>query len=260
MNLFFFFLALLVAAPAFPQSLLPQSMVTQSMVNAASASKARELLDQTVAALGGDAFRNVQTSRLDGRVYAFRRGGLAGLTQVVQYIRFPDRTREEYGENKDEIFIYNGDMGWSIDINGVKPVPEDEMKARKASGAMRAFHVLRYRLGEEGSLIEYGGREFFENREVEVVRFVDRENRVLTFWLDTSTKLPVRTVWVHRNPETRERIEEIETFANYFTRDGIATPRRIMRLRNGTRVFEAVIRDAQFNMSHPDSLFEPPPT
>jgi len=249
MNFAALLLALLTAAPAF----------SQSAVNPASAAKARELLDQAVAALGGDAFKNVETSRLDGRVYAFRRGGLSGLAQVVQYIRYPDKTREEYGEKKEEIHIYNGDMGWTIDINGVKPVPEGEMKTRKESASMRAFYVLRYRLGEEGSLVEYGGREFWENREVEVVRFVDRDNRVLTFWLDISTKLPVRTIWVHRDPQTRERIEEIETFANYFTRNGISTPRRVMRVRNGTRVFEAVIREAQYNIPHPDSLFQPPP-
>jgi hypothetical protein len=239
---------LMAATQAFSQS-----------VNPASAAKARELLDQAVAALGGDAFKNVETSRLDGRVYVFRRGGLSGLAQVVQYVRFPDQTREEYGEKKEEIHIYSGDMGWSIDINGVKPVPEEELKTRKESASMRAFHVLRYRLDEEGSLVEYGGREFWENREVEVVRFVDRDNRVLTFWLDITTKLPVRTTWIHRDPQTRERIEEIETFANYFTRNGIATPRRMVRLRNGTRVFEAVIREAQYNLQHPDSLFEPPP-
>ncbi len=241
--------ALLVAAPAFAQ--LP--------VNAQSAAKARELLDQTVAALGGDAFRNVKTSRLEGRVYGFRRGDLSGLAQVVQYIRYPDRSREEYGENKEEIQISNGDKGWMIDINGVHPVPEEEMKSRRESASMRAFYILRYRLGEAGSLVEHAGREIWENREVDLVRFVDGENRVLTFWLDTSTRLPARTQWVHRDPKTRERIEEIETFGNYFTRNGIVTPRRIVRLRNGTRVFEAIIREAYYNLPHPDSLFQPPP-
>ena len=249
MNFVVLLLVFLMAAPASAQ--LP--------VNAESAAKARALFDQAVAALGGDAFRDVKTSRLEGRVYAFRRGDLAGLAQVVQYIRFPDQTREEYGEKKEEIHIYNGDMGWSIDINGVKAVPEEDMKSRQESTSMRAFHVLRYRLGEEGSLVEYVSRDILENREVDVVRFVDRENRVLTFSLDGSTHLPVRTVWVHRKPPTRERIEEIESFGNYFTRNGIATPRRIVRLRNGTRVFEAVIREAYYNLPQSDSLFQPPP-
>ena len=249
MNLVVLLLAFVVTAPAFAQ--MP--------VNAASAAKAKELFDRAVEALGGEAFRNVQTSQLEGRVYGFRRGDLSGLAQVVQYIRYPDRSREEYGEKKEEITISNGDKGWTIDINGVKPVPEEEMKTRRESSSMRAFYVLRYRLGEEGSIVEYENRSIWENREVDVVRFVDRENNVLEFSLDSSTALPARTTWVHRDPMTRERIEEVETFGNYFTRNGIATPRRTVRLRNGARVFEAVIREARFNIPHPESLFQPPP-
>ncbi len=236
-----------LAAPAFGQ--LP--------VNPESAAKAQALLDQAVEALGGDAFVNVQTSYLEGRVYGFRRGDLTGLAQVVQYIRYPDQSREEYGEDKEEIHISNGDQGWMIDINGIHPVPEEEMKSRREAASMRAFYVLRYRLGEEGSIVEYVRRDLWENRNVDVVRFVDRENNAMTISLDSLTALPVRATRVYRNPQTRERIEEVETFANYFTRNGIATPRRMMRLRNGIRVFEAVIGEAQYNTPHRDSLFQP---
>jgi hypothetical protein len=249
MKLAYLLLTLVVTAPAFPQ--MP--------VNPESAGKAKALFERAVEALGGDAFLQVQSAQFEGRVFGFRRGDLSGLAQLVQYVRYPDQSREEYGEKKDEIQITNEDKGWMIDINGVHPVPEEEMKSRRESRSMRAFYVLRYRLGEEGSIVEYVSRDVWENREVDVVRFVDRENNVLTFSLESSTALPARTTWVHRDPQTRERIEEVETFGNYFTRDGVATPRRTVRLRNGTRVFEAVIREAQFNVPHPDSLFQPPP-
>jgi len=249
MNFTFLLLALVVTAPAFGQ--MP--------VNPESAAKAEELFERAVEALGGEAFLQVETGQFEGRVYGFRRGDLSGLAQVVQSVRYPDQSREEYGEKKEEIQISSGDQGWMIDINGIHPVPEEEMKSRLEARAMRAFYVLRYRLDEEGSIVEYVGRDIWENREVEVVRFVDKDNDVLTFSLDSSTALPVRTTWVHRDPVTRERIEEVETFGNYFTRGGIATPRRTVRLRNGTRVFEAVIREAHYNVPHPDSLFQPPP-
>ena len=249
MKFFYLLLALLVTAPAFGQ--LP--------VNPESAAKAKELFDRAVQALGGDAFLQVKTAQYGGRVYGFRRGDLSGLAQVVQYVRYPDQSREEYGEKKEEIHITNGDKGWMIDINGVHPVPEEEMKSRRESRSMRAFYVLRYRLGEEGSIVEYVDRDLWENREVDVVRFVDKDNNVLQFALDRSTALPARTTWVHRDPMTRERIEEVETFGNYFTRNGVATPRRTVRLRNGTRVFEAVIQEAHFNIPHAESLFQPPP-
>ena len=239
--------AFFIALPALPQAPARES-----------GTRARELFDQTVSALGGPAFQNLKGSRLEGRIYSFRRGDLAGFAQVVQYVRLPDQSREEYGEDKEEIQISNGDQGWTIDINGVKPLPAEEMKENRGLQSMRAFYILRYRLGEEGSIVESGGRDFWENREVDLVRFIDRENRAVTFSLDRTSHLPLRTVWVRRDPKTRERIEETEVFSNYFTRDGIAAPRRIVRERSGTRIFEAVIQDVLYHLNIPDSLFTPP--
>ena len=227
-------------------------------VNAESAAKAQELFEQAVGALGGTAFRDAKSSRLEGRIYGFRQGGLAGMAQAVQYVRFPDQVRQEYGRNKEEIQIFNGDKGWTVDINGAKPLTDEETKAHRETESLSAFHILRYRLGEEGSIVEYAGRDFWENREVDLVRFIDGENRAVTFWLDRASHLPVRTVRVRRDPKTRERIEETEYLSNYFTRNGIATPRRIVRERNGTRIFEAVIQEVQYNLPFQDSLFQPP--
>lgn len=241
--------ALLLAVPAAAQA---------PAVNAESAAKAKELFEQAVEALGGAAFRDLKTARLEGRLYGFRQGGLTGMAQAVQYTRYPDQVRQEYGRNKEEVRIISGDKGWTIDINGVKPLTEEEMKAHRETESMSAFHILRLRLGEEGSLVEYAGREFLDNREVDLVRFIDGENRAVTFWLDRTSHLPVRSVRVFRNPQTRERIEETELFSNYFTRNGVVSPRRMVRERNGTRVFEAVIQEVYYNLPFQDSLFTPP--
>ena len=239
--------ALFIVVPALPQA--PAGEPEK---------KARELLGQTVTALGGPAFRNLKTSRIEGRIYAFRRGGLSGLAQVVEYVRYPDKQREEYGKGKEEIQIVNGDKGWTLDIHGAKPLSAQEMKEYRETESMHGFYILRYRLGEEGSTVEYGGRDLWENREVDAVRFIDAENRTVTFSLDRLTHLPVRVVWVRRDPQTRERIEETEIFSNYLTSNGVTAARHIMRLRNGNRIFEAFIRGVRYNMEFPDSLFTPP--
>ena len=73
-----------------------------------------------------------------------------------------------------------------------------------------------------------------------------------------STHLPARVVWVRRDPQTRERIEETEIFSNYLASNGVTAARHIMRLRDGNRIFEAFIREVRYNMEFPDSLFTPP--
>ena len=240
-------LAFLAAVPGSPRA-----------QTAESTRKAEELFRQAVAAQGGDACPNLKTSRREGRLYAFQRENLSGFAPVVEYVRYPDKQREEYGKDKDTIQIVSGDKGWTIDIHGAKAMTADEIKQYQEVESMGAFHILRYRLGEDSSVVESGGRDLWDNREVDLVRFIDGQNRTATFSLDRSTHLPVRMVWMRRDPKTRERVEEMEIFSNYSTVSGIAAPRHILRQRNGERVYEAFLQDIRFNLDLPDSLFVPP--
>lgn len=221
-------------------------------------SQARNLLQQAVVALGGDAFRNLQTRRIEGKLYSFSRGGLSGLADVVEYIRYPDKRREEYGKDKETVVIINGQQGWTVDIHGVKAASAEEMKDYWEAESMSAFYILRYRLDEPGSTLEYGGRDLWEHREVDRVRFIDAENRTATFFLDPQTHLPLRVAWARRDPQTRERMEEVEILFNYFTQQGVTAPRYVSRERNGTRIYEAFIREIQYNLGLADSLFTAP--
>lgn len=245
-----FVLLLLFLIPAAPAILPGQT--------GESARKAKELLDQAVAALGGDAFLSVKTARMEGRLYGFKQDSLSGLARVVEQVRYPDKRREEYGKDKDEIQIVNGDKGWTVDIHGAKALSAEEMKKYWEAESMSAFYILRYRLGEEGSTLESAGKDLWDFREVDLVRFIDGQNRTATFSLDRSSHLPLRVVWMHRDSKTRERIEETEILSNYFTSQGITAPRHILRQRNGSKIFEAFIQEGSYNIDLPDSLFTAP--
>ncbi len=217
--------------------------------------RARALFDQAIEALGDEAFLNLKSEKMEGRVYSFRRDQLTGLSTFVAYTRYPDQQREEYGKNKETIMVYSEGQGWEIDIHGAKPVPEEEMNTHLERESMSAFHILRYRLGEPGILLEYAGRDFLGAQAVDVVNFIDADNRVATFYLDRLTHLPARVVWVRRDQKTRERIEEEEFLSNYFTGQGITAPRHMMRQRYGRRIFEAFVQKVYYNLPLPDSLF-----
>lgn len=217
----------------------------------------RALLEQAVAALGGDAFIKLKSEKLEGRVYAFRHENLSGLGVVTEYIRHPDRQRDEFGKKKEEIEIISGDQGWQIDWRGVKPMPPEELRAQKERRAMGTLHILRYRLQEPGADVQYAGRDLLDNREVDLVNFTDAGNRIATIALDRVSHLPLRRVWVHRDAKTNQRVEETEILSNYSNVQGVAAPRHIMRSQDGRKVFEAFIQTVQYNIEMPDSLFVP---
>ena len=248
MKTVFWMLLLAVTASAASPAMSPAQALEKSR-------QARALLDQAIEALGGEAFLNLKSEKMEGRVYSFRRDQLTGLATFVSYTRYPDQQREEYGKNKETIMVYSGDQGWEIDIHGVKPVPEEEMEFRRERRSMGAFYILRYRLQEPGILLEYAGRDLLGTQAVDVVNFIDADNRVATFYLDRLTHLPVRVTWIRRDPKTRQRIEEEEILSNYFTGQGVTAPRQITRQRHGAKIFEAFVQKVYYNLPLPDSLF-----
>jgi hypothetical protein len=60
------------------------------------------------------------------------------------------------------------------------------------------------------------------NVAVEIVDITDADNRTTTVYFNQITKLPVRQVFQHRDPETREVDEEVTVFSKY--REVAGTP------------------------------------
>src|SRR5580700_6087590 len=108
----------------------------QEMLPDQSAAKARQLLQQVITALGGQAYLNVRDTQCDGRVAQFGTAGtLMGFTLFRDLWLLPDKNRVEYiskGEHtilgflmgSDELLIthggamitiYSGNEGWSLD-------------------------------------------------------------------------------------------------------------------------------------------------
>ena len=223
-----------------------------------SSARARALLDQAIAALGGEAFLHLKTQKTEGRVYLFRRNALAGFTTVTEYVLYPDQERREYGKEQDEAEIVSGNKGWKISPHGVLPFPLREVQRHRQQQSMSAFRILRYRLREEGSILEYAGRDLLNNRQVDLVNFIDRDNRTASIALDSSTHLPLQVLRATRDPQNGQRIEDREILSNYSEKQGITAPRHILRMEGGTKVFESFIRDVQYNEELSDLLFIPP--
>lgn len=237
------------------RALLPQNPDT--MLPEQSAAKARELIAAAIQALGGDAYLKVRDITRTGRLAQFSsQGELAGYIGFVDYYKLPDKNRTEYSKKRNIIDVFNGDKGWSLDREGVQETPVAGT-ARFQEGLMKDVdHFFRYRLGkEEGLSLRYGGSDILELKQVDWIVVQDSERRVMRIALDRSTRLPARAVYVTRDPETRNRMEETELFANYHSFQGIMTPKQITRERNGRPVYQAFFESVRYNSGLDDFFF-----
>jgi len=231
------------------------------------AERGARVVQQALAALGGDAFLNMRDRVESGRAYSFYRARLAGLARMKIYSRYltrPEppvagyfglRVRQAFGKNEDvaAVFLEDG-TGWDINYRGARPIPAEEGKRFQETQLRNVLYILRMRLGEPGLIIEGAGREVVDNQPAEVVEFTDADNRVVTVWFHESTKLPVQQRSFRRTGG--DRSEEVTTLAKY--RDvggGVQWPHTIVRTRDGEKVYEQFSESVVINQGLPDNLF-----
>lgn len=229
-----------------PEVLLPEQ----------SAAKAKELLNQAIAALGGPAYLGVRDADCTGRYAQFASTGeVAGYIAFRDLWKLPDKNRTELTKKGNIIDVHNGNQGWTLDKGGVQDAPaavvEDFQEALKKD----IDNLLRFRLNEEGMIFRYGGSDIVDLKQVDWAEVVDRERRTFRIALERATRLPTRTVVTTRNAETRERSEELTYFSNYHPIAGVQTPRQVARERDGRKVYQVFYSGCRYNTGLPDDLF-----
>jgi hypothetical protein len=231
--------------------------------------RGKRTIDATLAALGGDRFLAVQDRTESGRAYSFYREQLSGLSRATIYTRYvqrPDppepgtlwlRERQSFGKNeRSGAVLFGGDKGYQITFRGARPLPQETLDRYQDSTLHNVFYILRQRLGEPGLAFDYRGPDIVDNRPVEMVDISDADNRTVTVYLDHLTKLPLRQLYVRRDPKTRERFEEVTIFSKY--RDvggGVQWPFDIQRLRNDEKIFEIYSESVEINQGLAQTLF-----
>lgn len=237
-----------------------------------SQERGKRAIDEALAALGGDSFLSMQDRVETGRAYSFYREELSGLSLATIYTRYlnrPDtpepgkiwvRERQSFGKNeRSGAVLFADNKGYQITFRGARPVPEETLDRFQDSMVHNIFYILRQRLGEPGLIMEYKGSDIVDNLPVEIVNITDADNRIVTVYLNRSTHLPVRQVYVRRDPKTRDRIEEVTIYSKY--RDvggGIQWPFDMQRLRNDQKIFQMYADSVEVNKGLTDELFTLP--
>jgi len=232
--------------------------------------RGKRIVEEALVALGGQKFLSVRNRIESGRAYSFFHDQLSGLSVAKIYTAYtpvPEGKtgvelgvleRQGFGKNEDSYILFNPQGAWEVTFRGPKALEKERIERYHDSTINNFLYILRQRLHEPGLVFESRGTEVIENVPVELVDITDSQNRVITVAFHRSTKLPVRQTWVWRDPETKQRNEELTRFSRYRNVDGIQWPYQINRERNGDKVYEIFAESVLINQDLPDDLFANP--
>jgi hypothetical protein len=246
-------------------------VATASLVSAQGfEERGKKVIDDAIAALGGQKFLSMQDRIEKGRAYSFFHDQISGLSVATIYTRYlavpPDRTgidlgveeREAFGKNEDYYVLFRQQGAWEVTFRGPKELEKDRIQRYHDTTLNNVLYILRQRLHEPGIIFESRGSDVVENQPVDVVEITDSQNRVVRVYFHQTTKLPVQQSWVWRDPETKEREEEVTRFTRYRLTGGVQWPQQIHRERNKEKIYEIFSESVTVNQGLADSLFAAP--
>ncbi len=229
---------------------------SQIMMPAQSAAKAKQLLQETIQALGGDSYLGVRDVTTNGRLGQFGHSGdLTGYVVFWDYNKLPDKDLTEFGSKRNIIEAYNGDQGWSMDRGGVSDMPEGSIEQHKEDLKTDIDMILRFRIKEPGMSFRYGGTDVVELKQVDWVELADGDGRTIRLAIAQSTHMPIQERVETRDPTYHTRSVQTTYFSNYHPIQGIQSPFQVSRERNGMKIFQAFFDDFKYNTSLNDMMF-----
>ena len=233
-----------------------------------NANKGRQVVDQAVAALGGDRFLHMQSRIASGRIYAFFRDQLSGLDVAKLYIEYlsdipPNgvhiRERELLGKKQDYSYLFLPDQAFDITFRGARPVPDEDWQRYVRTTENDILYILRFRLNEPGMQFDYIGSDVNVSRHVEIVDITDAKDQTVRVYFDHNTLFPVRQSFSWFDETMKVHNDEVTEFDKYRDAGGVMWPFAIERERNGYKVYQMFADQVQVNQALPPKIFDLPP-
>jgi hypothetical protein len=232
--------------------------------------RGKKIVDDALAALGGNAYVTMTDRTESGRAYSYYHDQISGLSVAKIYTRYltvaPAKLGEELGQLEKEVFgktedtsvLFLENAGWDISWRGNKQMEQERFDRYRESTLRNVLYIFRQRLHEPGMIFEAQGSDVIDNLPVDIVDITDSENRVLHVHFHQSTKLPVRQIYRRKNPVTKEQDEEVTLFSRYLDAGGVQWPHQIRRERNGEKVYEIFSESVKINKDLTDNFFTVP--
>lgn len=226
-------------------------------------SKAREVVQAAIAAMGGDRYLEVKTVTSAGRYFGFR-NGRKSFTRFQDYTVYQDpvKSRFELGKGKRKtIWVFNMELekGWKQEGPfDVAELPEEEIKDFKRRVKQDMDYLFRRRLDEEGlQMFYYGPDEIAGSGGLEAVEFIDTSNDSVVVYFNRDTHLPYKTEthFVDRLGIRRKQEFELD---NWHEVDGVLIPLNYYGYVDGERSQQRFLESVEVDTPLPAELFQEP--
>jgi len=234
--------------------------------------RGRVLLDQMIAALGGDLWLNRATLQTEGRASSFFHGEPNPyVSEWHDLVRFPtsgqsqaervgfltDKSMIFPGKKVDVVQIWKDGHGYEVTFKGQTELPKEQVDDYYRRRAHSIEQVVRTWINAPGVMILSEGTGMVERRLVDKLTILTANNDAVTLELDSATHLPVRRTFQWRNPQFNDFDEEQETYDDYHPIQGLPTPLTITRYHNGEITSQRYLTKVTYNLSADPSLFDP---
>jgi hypothetical protein len=237
---------------------------------------AKRVVNQTIQAMGGQAYLAMNERQCDGRrALIGHNGELSGYIGLKDSWQYPDKERTDYVAHSRNtllgyligvqdldithggtvITLFSGDQGWIMDRGGVSEMPITSVSQFQDAVRQSVDNLLRIKVKEPETLFRWAGLGTVDLHPVDFVEITDSSGLTIKISVDKSTHLLVRSVVVTQDEELNQPREDVAIYTNYQPKGGVVMPMQITRERDGRRLMQVFYDACQPNPSLPPDFF-----
>jgi hypothetical protein len=232
--------------------------------------RGRNLIDEMITALGGDAWLDRQNVQQQGRFATFFQGRPNGFITEFKLTRqfvgpnrpeamrvgfLTDRGMIMPGKKIDVVQIWIDGTGSEVTYKGKTSLPKEQVEDFYRRRDHSIETVVRDWIKAPGVMIIAEGTSMVGRRMADKVSVLTANNDAVTLELDSTSHLPLRRTFEWRNTTFKDNDEDAEEYDDYHSVQGLPTAYTTTRYHNGEMASQTFLVEVKYNTDLPPDTF-----
>jgi hypothetical protein len=234
------------------------SSIQSTPIDLENARKARDLLNQAIQALGGQAWLNIHDIESEGRTFSFYHGRPTSNGILFwRFFEYPDKERIELTKQRDVAEVFTGNKGYEITYKGAHEIEKKDLDDYLRRRRLSIETILRTWVNDASVGLFYDGNAMAGDAPALQVTLINAKDEAVHILFNPDTHLPVKKTYSWRDPVDQQRDTEDELWDNYRPVQGIMTPYNFTRYYNGDMQNQRFIFAVHYNQALDETMFDP---